>query len=197
MIASFSRRTMRPYGNDLCANPLRSCDRHSAREGLKGGMKICSSVKASEQSPYEDGVLTLEKAKWIEEQVNRALSFHIESYGLLSKAAETTLGWLFGIAVGAAGYIASHFSDQPWRITVPIIFATAATTFEAAVLIRGTMFAEDVPSPGNTAKNISGDEDERLRTKEEGMRLTEARGLDATIEDYVALNARSRRDPLG
>jgi len=139
---------------------------------------------------YEDGKLTVEKAKWIEEQANRALAFHIESWGLLSKAAETTLGWLFGIAVGAAGYVGSHFSDEPWRILVPLMAATAGATYEAANLIRGAMMAEDVPSPGNTANNIAGIEDERLKYKEEWMRLAEAKGLDSIIEAYVALNIR-------
>ena len=145
-------------------------------------------MDTSPQSPYEDGVINLEKAKWVEEQVNRNLAFHIESFGLLSKAAETTLGWLFGIAVGASGYVASHFSDEPWRIIVPLVLATLAAGYEARELITGAMMTEEVPSPGNVPDNIA--TDEHLKTKEEWLRLAEARGLQEIIKEYVVLNIR-------
>jgi hypothetical protein len=145
-------------------------------------------METPEQSPYEDGALTLEKAKWVEEQVNRTLEFHIESFGLLSKAAETTLNWLFGIAVGASGYVASHLTDEPRWITIPLITATLLAGIAAFQLMIGAMLAEEVPSPGNVPKNIGSDK--HLKTKEEWLRLLEARGLEGIITHYEVLNLR-------
>jgi len=136
----------------------------------------------------DDSEVTVEKAKWIEEQINRNFAFRIESFEILTKSAETTLGWLFGIVVGASGYVASHLSDEPFRITIPLLLATLLAGFEALLLIMGAMMTEEVASPGNIAENIA--TDERLKISEKWMRISEARGLSDTIKEIEEINNR-------
>jgi hypothetical protein len=136
-----------------------------------------------------DENLTLEKSKWIEEQVNRTLMFHFESSEILRKEAHATLGWLYAIIVGSTGYVVSHLSDGQLWIIIPLGLASFAGMVVSMHLLNGALLAKAVPSPGNVPSHIA--TAERLIKNEAQMRLSEAEGVETIIDDLVVLNSKT------
>jgi len=140
--------------------------------------------------------VTLEKAKWVEEQANRILDFRVETRELLVKEAHTTLQWLFAIILGASGFIVSLVrpdqstslqpSPLPWWLIVPLVGVVIVASVRAIILLQKGLRIVPFPSKGNEPKNIA--TDSFLAHDEDLMRLVEARNLQERISEIRAGN---------
>lgn len=143
--------------------------------------------------PTDDSGLSLEKAKWVEEQVNRILDFRIESAAILRREAHTTLAWLYGIIVAASGFIVSHADKDQLFLIVPLGVGIAVAGWEAWLLISRALMARVYPSPGNVPSNIG--TPENLARSEAEMRLSEAEGVEEIITELEKIN-KAKADAL-
>lgn len=135
--------------------------------------------------------VTPEKAKFVEEQANKLLTFLMDARDVLRGEAHTTLQWLFAIIVGASGYVATLLQAGwphavKWWLVLPLTAVVIAITIEAIRLFRAALQTADVLPMGNEPKNLI--TDELMQYDEHLIRLAEAAQLQERIDEAAVYN---------
>lgn len=92
------------------------------------------------------------KVDWIEKQANKRLDFGIETRVILAKDAQTTLNWLFAMAVGSGGYVLKLFADGSFELLIglPLIATCVLASIASIRLLLTAMLTRPIRSPGSS-----------------------------------------------
>lgn len=142
--------------------------------------------------PFDDcSFLTAEKVDFVEEQANKRLNFAISRREFLVKEAHTTLQWLFGIIVGASGYLVTLIreGDSERAVVTALVFAALAAAGGAAQLMYRSLMTASMIPPGNIPSNLV--TMELMSHEAHVIRLAEACNLEERIAAMAKSNHRS------
>jgi hypothetical protein len=140
-----------------------------------------------------DANTRLANVKYAEEQIERLLAFHFESFAILTKEATTTISWLFALIIGSAGYVFSTAKDDQWCIAVPLGLVCIFSGIEAWLLIKGALLTKNVPSIGSEPMDIASED--ILNQTEANLRLGRIRELQGNV-DRIRQHALNKGDAI-
>lgn len=124
--------------------------------------------------------LTDDKAKWIEEQVNKMFAFSLETRRLLTADAHTTVNWMLGIVLGSFGYVVSLAKapgPTPVWMWLPLVVVIAGVCGLGTWFYFRAMRVTPVHSPGNSPEPLLAPGFIEFSLPD--MRIADCRGIDA------------------